>query len=54
MEQELEEGLRSLAVAVTDGTGRVVAAVNVALHAGRATPRRASLPCSRPSAKPPP
>jgi IclR family pca regulon transcriptional regulator len=38
VEQELEEGLRSLAVAVTDGTGRVVAAVNVALHAGRATP----------------
>ncbi|WP_369148192.1 IclR family transcriptional regulator C-terminal domain-containing protein [Streptomyces sp. R44] len=38
VEQELEEGLRSLAAAVTDGTGRVVAAVNVALHAGRATP----------------
>ncbi|MFE7601245.1 IclR family transcriptional regulator C-terminal domain-containing protein [Streptomyces sp. NPDC057494] len=38
VEQELEEGLRSLAVAVTDGAGRVVAAVNVALHAGRATP----------------
>ncbi|MEX0173328.1 IclR family transcriptional regulator domain-containing protein [Streptomyces sp. LMG1-1-1.1] len=38
VEQELEEGLRSLAVAVTDDTGRAVAAVNVALHAGRATP----------------
>ncbi|MFE5908179.1 IclR family transcriptional regulator C-terminal domain-containing protein [Streptomyces wedmorensis] len=38
VEQELEEGLRSLAVAVTDGSGRAVAAVNVALHAGRATP----------------
>ncbi|WP_225798902.1 IclR family transcriptional regulator C-terminal domain-containing protein [Streptomyces sp. NK15101] len=38
VEQELEEGLRSLAVAVTDGAGRAVAAVNVALHAGRATP----------------
>ncbi|MEU0406167.1 IclR family transcriptional regulator C-terminal domain-containing protein, partial [Streptomyces sp. NPDC006197] len=38
VEQELEEGLRSLAVAVTDGAGRVVAAVNVALHAGRAAP----------------
>ncbi|MFF0559554.1 IclR family transcriptional regulator C-terminal domain-containing protein [Streptomyces sp. NPDC004266] len=38
VEQELEEGLRSLAVAVTDGAGRTVAAVNVALHAGRATP----------------
>ncbi|MFJ5833503.1 IclR family transcriptional regulator C-terminal domain-containing protein [Streptomyces sp. NPDC093089] len=39
VEQELEEGLRSLAVAVTDGRGRAVAAVNVALHASRATPR---------------
>ncbi|MEV8590433.1 IclR family transcriptional regulator C-terminal domain-containing protein [Streptomyces sp. NPDC051180] len=38
VEQELEEGLRSLAVAVTDATGRTVAAVNVALHASRATP----------------
>ncbi|MGW0878352.1 IclR family transcriptional regulator domain-containing protein [Streptomyces sp. NPDC002671] len=38
VEQELEEGLRSLAAPVVDGTGRVVAAVNVALHAGRATP----------------
>ncbi|MFF0473738.1 IclR family transcriptional regulator C-terminal domain-containing protein [Streptomyces sp. NPDC004284] len=38
VEQELEEGLRSLAVPVTDGTGHVVGAVNVALHAGRATP----------------
>ncbi|MFE7517216.1 IclR family transcriptional regulator C-terminal domain-containing protein [Streptomyces sp. NPDC057540] len=37
VEQELEEGLRSLAVAVTDGAGRAVAAVNVALHAGRGT-----------------
>ncbi|MFE4619363.1 IclR family transcriptional regulator C-terminal domain-containing protein [Streptomyces sp. NPDC056747] len=35
VEQELEEGLRSLAAPVTDGQGRVVAAVNVALHAGR-------------------
>ncbi|MFF7438458.1 IclR family transcriptional regulator C-terminal domain-containing protein [Streptomyces sp. NPDC008122] len=38
VEQELEEGLRSLAVAVTDRGGRAIAAVNVALHAGRATP----------------
>ncbi|MEU7072089.1 IclR family transcriptional regulator C-terminal domain-containing protein [Streptomyces narbonensis] len=37
VEQELEEGLRSLAAPVTDGRGRVVAAVNVALHAGRGT-----------------
>ncbi|MEU1230651.1 IclR family transcriptional regulator C-terminal domain-containing protein [Streptomyces sp. NPDC005828] len=38
VEQELEEGLRSLAVAVTDREGRAIAAVNVALHAGRTTP----------------
>ncbi|MET9657144.1 IclR family transcriptional regulator C-terminal domain-containing protein [Streptomyces sp. NPDC006510] len=38
VEQELEDGLRSLAAPVTDGGGRVVAAVNVALHAGRAAP----------------
>ncbi|MEU2243636.1 IclR family transcriptional regulator C-terminal domain-containing protein [Streptomyces sp. NPDC018338] len=38
VEQELEEGLRSLAAPVTDGRGRVVAAVNVALHAGRHSP----------------
>ncbi|MFI6417471.1 IclR family transcriptional regulator C-terminal domain-containing protein [Streptomyces sp. NPDC050842] len=37
VEQELEEGLRSLAAPVTDGRGRVVAAVNVALHAGRSS-----------------
>ncbi|MFC0598201.1 IclR family transcriptional regulator domain-containing protein [Streptomyces palmae] len=36
VEQELEEGLRSLAAPITDSAGRVVAAVNVALHAGRA------------------
>ncbi|MEV7781802.1 IclR family transcriptional regulator C-terminal domain-containing protein [Kitasatospora sp. NPDC088351] len=36
VDQELEEGLRSLAVPVHDG--HVVAAVNVALHAGRGTP----------------
>lgn len=38
VEQELEEGLRSLAAPVTDSGGRVVAAVNVALHAGRRSP----------------
>ncbi|MFF2409490.1 IclR family transcriptional regulator C-terminal domain-containing protein [Streptomyces sp. NPDC058092] len=36
--QEPEEVLRSLAAPVTDGDGQVVAAVNVALHAGRTTP----------------
>ncbi|MFE0041923.1 IclR family transcriptional regulator domain-containing protein [Streptomyces albireticuli] len=35
VDQELEEGLRSLAVPVRDGGGRVVAALNVATHAGR-------------------
>ncbi|MBB2910290.1 IclR family pca regulon transcriptional regulator [Streptosporangium becharense] len=37
VDQELEEGVRSIAVPVRDRTGRVVAAVNVATHAGRAT-----------------
>ncbi|MCF2532064.1 IclR family transcriptional regulator domain-containing protein [Yinghuangia soli] len=35
---ELEEGLRSVAAPVRDAAGRVVAAVNVAMHAGRYTP----------------
>ncbi|MFJ8127981.1 IclR family transcriptional regulator domain-containing protein [Streptomyces hydrogenans] len=38
IEEELEEGLRSVAVPVRDGTGRVVAALNIALHAGRCPP----------------
>ncbi|MFF6787956.1 IclR family transcriptional regulator C-terminal domain-containing protein [Streptomyces filamentosus] len=38
VEEELEEGLRSVAVPVLDGTGRVVAALNVALGAGRCAP----------------
>ncbi|AUY54663.1 IclR family transcriptional regulator [Streptomyces sp. CB01881] len=37
VDEELEEGLRSLAVPVRDGRGGVAAAVNVALHAGRGT-----------------
>ncbi|GAA3137995.1 hypothetical protein GCM10010466_31200 [Planomonospora alba] len=37
-DQELEEGLRSIAVPVRDRAGRTVAALNVATHAGRATP----------------
>ncbi|MET8869796.1 IclR family transcriptional regulator C-terminal domain-containing protein [Nonomuraea sp. NPDC004580] len=36
VDQELEEGVRSIAVPIKDGTGRTVAAVNVATHAGRA------------------
>jgi IclR family pca regulon transcriptional regulator len=35
VDQELEEGLRAVAVPIHDGEGRVVAAVNVALHASR-------------------
>ncbi|AKZ56305.1 putative transcriptional regulator [Streptomyces ambofaciens ATCC 23877] len=35
VDEELEAGLRSLAVPVRDRTGRVVAAVNVATHAAR-------------------
>ncbi len=34
VDQELEEGLRSMAAPVCDGRGRVVAAVNVSMHAG--------------------
>lgn len=35
VEEELEEGLRSVAVPVRDRDGRVVAAINVSSHAGR-------------------
>jgi IclR family pca regulon transcriptional regulator len=37
VDEELEEGLRSIAVPVRDRTGRVVAAVNVAMHTTRRT-----------------
>ena len=37
VDQELEEGLRSIAVPIHDGTSRVVAAVNVSAHASRAS-----------------
>ncbi|MGW0562261.1 IclR family transcriptional regulator domain-containing protein [Streptomyces sp. NPDC003016] len=53
VDEELEEGLRSLAVPVRDGQGRVVAAVNVARHAGDGTPeemREALLPALREAA----
>ncbi|MDN0193839.1 IclR family transcriptional regulator C-terminal domain-containing protein [Streptomyces sp. S.PNR 29] len=39
VDEELEEGLRSLAVPVRDRTGRVVAAVNTAMHVARHTTR---------------
>nr|WP_238412064.1 IclR family transcriptional regulator C-terminal domain-containing protein [Saccharothrix deserti] len=38
VDEELHEGLRSLAVGVRDRSGTVVAAVNIALHVGRTTP----------------
>ncbi|WP_336321820.1 IclR family transcriptional regulator domain-containing protein [Streptomyces lavendofoliae] len=38
VDEELEEGLRSLAVPVRDRAGTVVAAVNVAMHSVRRTP----------------
>ena len=37
VDQELEEGLRSIAAPVRDRGGRVVAAVNVSAHASRAS-----------------
>ncbi len=37
VDQELEEGLRSVAVPVRDRGGEVVAAVNVSMHASRGT-----------------
>jgi IclR family pca regulon transcriptional regulator len=50
VDQELEEGLRSLAVPIHDGAGSVVAALNVSVHASRATMatlRRDLLPRAR-------
>ncbi|MFF5014846.1 IclR family transcriptional regulator C-terminal domain-containing protein [Streptomyces sp. NPDC001165] len=40
VEQELELGLRSMAVPLHDARGRAVAALNVALHAGSETPEQ--------------
>jgi IclR family pca regulon transcriptional regulator len=37
VDEELEQGLRSLAVPIHDRTGRVVAAASVAMHAARHT-----------------
>jgi IclR family transcriptional regulator, pca regulon regulatory protein len=36
-DQELEDGLRSVAVPIRDSSGEVVAALNVSVHASRAT-----------------
>ncbi|MFJ7334823.1 IclR family transcriptional regulator C-terminal domain-containing protein [Streptomyces sp. NPDC101116] len=38
VDEELEEGLRSLAVPIRDRSGRVVAALNTAMHVSRRTP----------------
>jgi IclR family pca regulon transcriptional regulator len=48
-DQELEEGLRSLAVPIHDASGAVIAALNVSVHASRAsmaTLRREFLPAA--------
>jgi IclR family transcriptional regulator, pca regulon regulatory protein len=37
VDQELEEGLRSIAAPIRDADGKVIAAVNVSTHAGRRT-----------------
>ena len=53
VDQELEEGLRSLAVPIRDAAGEVVAALNVSVHASRgsmATLRREFLPLARTAA----
>jgi IclR family transcriptional regulator, pca regulon regulatory protein len=50
VDQELEEGLRSLAVPIRNGSGEVVAALNVSVHASRASMavlRRDFLPHAR-------
>ncbi|MEU4149082.1 IclR family transcriptional regulator C-terminal domain-containing protein [Streptomyces sp. NPDC026659] len=41
VDEELEDGLRSISVPVRDRTGRTVAAVNVSMHASRRTAERA-------------
>ncbi|MET7622195.1 IclR family transcriptional regulator C-terminal domain-containing protein [Streptomyces sp. NPDC005408] len=53
VDQELEEGLRSIAVPIRGRDGHTVAALNVALHAGHDTPqdtRRTMLPPLRATA----
>ncbi|MCI0426341.1 MAG: helix-turn-helix domain-containing protein, partial [Actinobacteria bacterium] len=40
VDQELEEGVRSIAAPVTTGQGRVLAAINVSCHASRVTVAR--------------
>jgi IclR family pca regulon transcriptional regulator len=54
VDQELEEGLRSLAVPIHGASGAVVAALNVSVHASRASMtalRREYLPLARTAAR---
>jgi IclR family pca regulon transcriptional regulator len=54
VDQELEEGLRSLAVPIRDTTGTVVAALNVSVHASRGSMtslRKDFLPLARQAAE---
>ncbi len=54
VDQELEEGLRSLAVPIHDASGRVIAALNVSVHASRGTMtslRREVLPLAQSAAR---
>jgi IclR family transcriptional regulator, pca regulon regulatory protein len=54
VDQELEEGLRSLAVPIHDAGGRVIAALNVSVHASRGTMtslRRDVLPLAQAAAR---
>jgi IclR family transcriptional regulator, pca regulon regulatory protein len=54
VDQELEEGLRSLAVPIRDGSGAAIAALNVSVHATRGTMaglRRDVLPLARRAAQ---
>jgi IclR family pca regulon transcriptional regulator len=37
IDQELELGLRSIAVPILDGSGKAVAAINIGIHAARAS-----------------
>jgi Transcriptional regulator len=54
VDQELEQGLRSIAVPVYDASGQVLAALNVSTHAGRVTrtelEQRFCRSCSTPAA----
>ena len=52
VDQELELGLRSLAVPLHDPRGHVVAAMNVSTHVSRGSTRTSSVTCCRHCARP--